>query len=213
MYCFFFLFINRSLLLSSNVVTIFLMDFSGFQFIESMLSSHTPEAENAVIAFSKHFASYPLNHETAFVYQKLIYYNNSEIIDVIFKTRNPDSFFSILEPSRSLMVFAFSTLTDYRAGELYKPAILSCLGIIQNAYKNPGFGVEIYPLSVSDLYHTAKYLKMDNDEVETHIIDFFENLCSLSKYENITALARNIIDAHYDNSKKLESVIPLSILL
>ncbi len=188
------------------------MDLSGFQFIESMLSSHTPEAENAVIAFSKHFASYPLNQETASVYQKLIYYNNPETIDAIFKTKTPDSFFSVLEPSRNLILFAFSTLSGYHAGDLYEPAVLSCLGIIQNAYKNPGFGFSIYPLTVSDLYHTAKYLKVENNEIETHIIDFLENLGSLSKHESITALARNIIDVHYDNSKKIENIIPHSIL-
>ncbi len=112
------------------------MDISGFQFIESMLSSPTPEAESAVIAFAKHFATHPLNSETVLVYQKLILYNNPEAIDALFKKRNPYSFFSIIEPSRSLILFAFSTLTEYRSGELYEPAVLACLGIIQNAYND-----------------------------------------------------------------------------
>lgn len=174
-------------------------------YIESILSSHTPEAESAVIAFSKHFASYPLNEETAPVYGKILFYNNPKAIDALLKTRNPYSLFSKVPPSQSLLLFAFSTLRDFRYNELYEPVVLACLGIIQTGYK-------IYPPTVSDLYHTAKYLKITNSEIEIHLIDFLEDLCSLSKHKNITALARTIINAHYDSSKKIETIIPSSVL-
>jgi len=188
------------------------MDISGFEIIETMLSSHTPEAESAVIAFAKHFSSYSVNNETSLVFQKIMNYNNSKAIDALLKNRNPESFFSTLEPSRSLILFAFTTLTEYRSNELYEPAILVCLGILRNIYKNPEFGTKIYPLSIADIYHTAKYLKLENEEIEQIIINFLENLNNLSKMSQISSISGKIIDAHYDNSKKIESIIPLSIL-
>lgn len=188
------------------------MEIPGFQIIESMLSSHTPEAISAVIAFSKHFSSYSLNNENSSVFQKIINYNNSKAIDALLKNRNPDSFFTILEPSRALILFAFTTLSEYRFNELYEPAILVCLGILQNIYKNPEYGNKLYSLSIADIYHTAKYLKVENDKIEELIISFLENLNNLSRMNNISTISGNIIDAHYDNSKKLESIIPLSIL-
>ena len=189
------------------------MDVHGFHFIESMLSSHTPDAEAAVVAFSRHFASYPLSLENAHIFQKILEYNNPEAVDAILKRRSPDSFFSILEPGRSLVLFALSTLTMYRKSELYKPVVLICLGILQNVYRNPQYGVSIYPLSVADIYHAAKYLKIENENIETIIISFLENLNMLSGMNDISNLARNIIDAHYDNNKKIENIIPSSILL
>lgn len=189
------------------------MDISGFQFIESMLSSHTLEAEAAVIAFARHLSSYPLTTENENVFQRILAYNNSDAVDAILKRRDPDSFFSILKPSRGLVLFAFSTLSAQRADELYVPVVLSCMGILQNVYKNPQSGFSVYPLSVADLYHTAKYLKVENEEIELLIISFLENLNMLSGRADISNLARNIIDAHYDHSKKIESIIPSTILL
>lgn len=188
------------------------MDLSGFSLIESMLSSHTPEAKSAVLAFSRHFSSYTLNSETSSVFQKLIKYNDAEAIDALLEKRNPDSFFSTQEPSRSLILFAFSTLTEHRFYQLYEPAIFVCLGILQNVYKNPEYGIKLYSLSISDIYHTAKYLKLENDRIENLIISFLENLNNLRTMNNISTITGNIIDSHYDSSKKLESIIPVSIL-
>ncbi|RKX81605.1 MAG: hypothetical protein DRP58_11630 [Spirochaetes bacterium] len=189
------------------------MGISEFQFIESMLASHTPEAEAAVVAFARHFATYPLTLDNVHIYQKILQYNNTEAVDAILKRRNPDSFFSTIEPDRSLVVFALSTLAMYRSEELYKPVVLVCLGILQNVYKNPGHGISVYSLSVSDIYHTAKYLKNADEPIETLLISFLENLNTLSRSNNISNIAGNIIDAFFDNSKKIESIIPSSILL
>lgn len=189
------------------------MDLPDFHFIESMLSSHTPDAEAAVAAFALYFSTYPLTVQNAHIFQKILKYNNPAAVDALLKRRNPESFFSILEPSEELVIFAFSTLTEYRVGKLYEPVIFACLGILQNAYRNPQYGVSIYPLSVADIYHTAKYLKVENEKMESILISFLNNFNMLSGQKDISNLAGNIIDAHYDNSKKIENIIPSSILL
>ncbi len=48
------------------------MDLSGFNLIESMFSSHTPEAISAVISFARHFSSYSINNETYSVFQEIL---------------------------------------------------------------------------------------------------------------------------------------------
>lgn len=189
------------------------MDLQGFDFIESMLSSHTPDAEAAVTAFAGHFSTYPLTLQNVHIFQKILAYNHPDAVDTLLKRRNPESFFSILEPSRGMAVFAFSTLTEYRAGELYEPVILVCLGILQNIYRNPQYGVSIYPLSVADIYHTAKYLKVNNEKMESILVNFLDNFNMLTGHKDISNLAGKIVDAHYDNSKKIENIIPSSILL
>ena len=189
------------------------MDISDFLTIESMLSSHTPDAEAAVVAFAWHFSSYPLTLENSHIFQKILEYNNPSAIDAILKRRSSESLFSILEPSRDLVLFAVSTLTMYRSDELYEPVVLACMGILQNTYRNPEYGISIYPLSVADVYHTAKYLKVNNEDIESLLINLLENLNMLSGLEDVSNLAGNIIDAHYDNNKKIEDIIPSSILL
>ena len=189
------------------------MDVSGFLTIESMLSSHTAEAEAAVVAFARHFSTYPLTSENSHVFQRILEYNNSSAIDAILKNRSSESFFSILKPSRDLIIFAVSTLTKYRSNELYEPVVLVCLGVLQSTYKNPEYGISIYPLSVADVYHTAKYLKVENEDIESLLISLLENFHMTSKLKDVSNLAGNIIDAHYDNNKKIEDIIPSSILL
>ncbi len=189
------------------------MDTSGFSAIESMLSSHTPDAEAAVSAFSVYFASNSLSYQNSHIFQKILKYNYPPAVDAVLKRRDPETFFSILKPSREQLVFAFSTLSEYRVGELYEPVILVCLGILQNAYKNPQYGESIYHLSVADIYHTAKYFKIENEKIESILINFLDSLNLLSGHKDILNLARNIMNAHYDNSKKIENILPPSILL
>jgi hypothetical protein len=188
------------------------MNGSGFQMIESILSSHIPEAEAAIIAFAGHLATYKLNSGNAHIYQKILAYNNPAAVDALLKYNNPGSFFSVLESSRSLASFASSTLSDYRTDELYEPVVLVCLGILYNTYKNPEYGMTIYPLTVSDIYHSAKYLKSKNEEIESVILSFLDSLNGLSGRSDISNLAGNITDTHFDNNKKLENIIPAFIL-
>ena len=185
---------------------------SNFIPSELLQSLQTPDAKAAIEAFAGHFSSYPLTVDNAPIFQRILRYNYGKAVDRILKHKDPAGFFSSLTPSKDLIRFSISTLTDYRVGELYEPVALTCLGILQNAYANPAYGISIYALSNMDLYHTAKYLKSDNDEVNVMIIGFLENLCSLSDSEGIHTLSRKIIDALNDNRKKLEDVIPPAIL-
>ena len=133
-------------------------------------------------------------------------------MDALLKNRTPDSFFSTVKLSKSLVQFSFTTLSEYRYHELYQPVILVCLGILYNAYKNPQSGMSLYSFSVSELYQAAKYLIVGNEEIESLLISFLENLAELSGGNQLSIVAGKIIDAHLDNSKKIDTIIPSSLL-
>lgn len=187
------------------------MDIMGTNHIESMLMTHTREAEDAVIAFSRFLSLSPIDERNASLYQKILAYNHPEAVDALLKRRNPESLFSGLTPSRYLAVFAFSTLSEFSSDKLYKSTVLICLGIIQSIYTNPRHGVSLYSPSVTEIYHMAKYFKISHSRVEDLILDCLENISQLSGRNEMASISRKIMDTYFDNSKKIESIIPSSI--
>ncbi len=187
--------------------------FNNSQIIDSMLSSDSPDAKAAIIAFAKHLSTFPLSAANVETFTKIINKNYSEAADIIFSTRTPDSFFSTLPQTAELIIFALSTLSNYRNSELYSPITQSCLGILVNNYRNPSKGQAIYSLKTSDIYHIAKYLQKKEKKIESLILDLLENIGSLpSSVGEISKVARNILTNWLDNSKRLDQIIPFTIL-
>ncbi len=183
------------------------------QIIDSMLNSDSPDAKAAIIAFARHLSTFPLSTANMVTFTKIISKNYSEAADIFFTRRTPDSFFSTLPQTAELIIFALSTLSNYRYSELYSPITLSCLGILVNNYRNPSKDQNIYSLKTSDIYHIAKYLQKKEKNIESLILDLLENIGSLpSSAGEISKVARNILNNWFDNSKRLDQVIPFTIL-
>lgn len=195
---------------SCNHRRIFMLE---FELIRSMFSSRTPESEEAILSFARHLATYPVHPSNTHIYQKIIEYNLPEAIDAILKDRDPVTFFATVEPTKELVSFAFGALTAFAYNQFYESGVCICLGVLEHTYRNPRYGIDVHMPSVSDLYHTAKYLKTENETIESLVLDILRSISNLADKKHISIPAKNIVDAYYDETKTLEAVIPHTILV
>ena len=153
-----------------------------------------------------------MNYETSHLYQKIIDTNIKEAVEVIFKNRNPETFFSILKPNRELISNAINTLVKYSYKNLNDLSLLACFGILQNNYQNAKEGLNIYPLTSSEIQHFGKYLMTDDAGITKIVIDLLDSIWR-SDFKNISILSKNIINSFYDNKKNINDFIPDNLLV
>jgi len=181
-------------------------------YIEKILSDTSEGNKENVIGFVKYFKTYPLNENNFTVFQKIIDTNINEALEILFKDRNPETFFSTLKPNRKLIFNALNTLIKYSPKKISILGVSSSLGILQNVYKNARNGLKIYMLSASDIQHIAKYLLIDNDEIDKIIVEFLEAIWEIG-VKDISVLSKNILNSYYDNKKNLTDFIPENLLI
>ncbi|RDG28669.1 hypothetical protein DV872_25615 [Oceanispirochaeta sp. M1] len=86
------------------------------------------------------------------------------------------------------------------------------MGIIVHNYSNPNNGISLYRLSVSNIYHIAKYLQKNQQSIELLILEFLEQVSLLDSRMEFTLISRKVLDNWLDNTKTLDQIIPSSIL-
>lgn len=186
---------------------------NDFELVQPLLNSRGREAEEAIIAFSKHLSLQPLNASNVNIYCKILNRNLPEAADILFSRRKPPSFFSVIPLSHDLVSFGTGTLSEYKSSELYSPIAESCLGILVNCYKNHSNSMTIYPLSITEIYHIAKYLEKNEDFLEALILDLLESIGNWQSGMDISKMSHKIINNWFDSSKTLNQIIPSTILM
>jgi hypothetical protein len=182
--------------------------------LESIFNNKSPEQKEAVISFARYLTTYSLDDSNYTIFLKILNLNYEEASSIIFKGREPETFFSIISPSRELITAALNILTSYKPQKLSLENIRACLGIIYTVYKQPASGFSYYNLSISDIQHIGKYLILKNIKIENLVIPILESISSIPQKGNIdvSSFSRKVIDHFYDNKKKLEDIIPSVIL-
>ena len=184
-------------------------------FIEDILSSNSQQSKEALISITKYLMTYHLDVSNCGLFQRILHKNIKEAADIIFRRRTPETFFSTLQPNRELITNAINTLVSYKTKELYPKIILTCLGVLENAYKQSKPGFKIYPLKTSDLQHIGKYLTLNDETISKMIIDILHDIWQSrdNKDKEVAVIAEKIIDIYQDNKKNLINIIPENLLI
>jgi hypothetical protein len=182
--------------------------------IDTFLADRSPQAEENLISYAKLLLQEPLNSSTVPLYFKLFSCPYPSIAQVIFQKKKPESFFSILDPSRELIIASLEILTQFRCEELSPKILAACLGILESAYKNPHLGFSLYPIRIAELHHLGKYLLREDMASHDRILDLLDYLGSVPDriHRAIGEEARKIKDAYLDNKKILFQIIPKNLL-
>jgi hypothetical protein len=182
---------------------------------DRIFAANTEESKQAVIAISRLLSKEHISDSNACIYLKILNLNLEEVSEAIFSNRTPELLFSSVTPSRELVVSCLSILIGKRPKELNSKNILACLGVLQNTYKNPKYGFNVYQLSISDIQNTGKYLIIDDSKINVMIIELFNDIYRLyyPKYKDSVIKAREIIDCYFDKTKQLSDVIPGVLLV
>jgi hypothetical protein len=188
---------------------------NDLRMLEDMLNSSTREGRDGIVAFARSLQGITLDERTLPIYLKFIRTNVSEAIDELYADREPASFFSRLAPDRRLVTSVLALLSEHTPKTADRRVVLSCLGVLLTAYRSAGEGMALYPMSVQDLFHTAKYFVVEDSEIDMLLEEFLDSLSALPgiQYGPLQLTAVKIRDVHFDASKKLTDIIPGTILV
>lgn len=182
--------------------------------LNNMLTSNTGEGRQGIISFARYIRGVRLDNSTLPVFIKFIRTGVTEALDELYRERDPISFFSNITPNKGLISSVLKILTENSPNKGDSRVVLSCLGILLSAYYNPQEGMSLCPMTVQELFHTAKYFVTDDTEVAELLEELLDALKTLpaTHYRELQLTAVKISDAHFDKSKKLSNVIPGNIL-
>lgn len=147
---------------------------------------------------------------------------NHWIIDSLIGNKDPFLFFSSIPVNTYLITASLKLLTKLHPKIIYSKTLSILLGILNSAYSSPQDGYNLYQLNFNDVNNIGKYLikdKLKDDLNNNCIIDILDKLCSLEgiledpNMEQMSRQANNIKTIYLDERKKMEDVIPNSLLI
>lgn len=183
--------------------------------------TNTAQVESSIM-FAKYINEVGINKNNYLIFLKLVETNNRWVVDALIGKRNPDLLFSSITPNKNLIKKVFSILSFWHPNQIYSKALSALIGIIQNAYFDPDEGYNIHRIKIMDLNTIGKYLDQDKDSdfiSNKIILDVLDRLCTIGEYHDDIdkqILAKHSFDiriAYFDNTKKLEDVIPQVLLV
>jgi hypothetical protein len=180
--------------------------------MQRIIKSKDPSQKQAIISFTRYLKTYPLDQTTFPIFQEILKQNYDEISEILFENRTPETFFSTLPVSKEIIVTTLGILVTFKPLVLNPKIVLACLGVIENAYKHAPSGFGKYSLTISDLQHIGKYLITKNEKIVEFVKNILEPVSSFSGNSEVSIFAQKIIDNYNDHKKRLENVIPETLL-
>lgn len=179
-------------------------------FLNKMFKSKDREGIDGLVSFTRYLKTFSLSKKTLPVYLKLFSRPFSAVGDQLFKFENTGSYFSTISVSPELLREALSVLYEYKKGEFDIRFVFALLGIVKISVKS-GESLTVFQ---SDMYHLGKFLENDNESLQSEVIEVLENVrdSTVIIQNSVSLLAGKIVDAWFDTSKEISTIIPLSIL-
>ena len=190
------------------------------KYLERVFACETPEAVEAAVTYAAHLARVGLTPESCPVFLRLLEIRNPWVIDALVGDQDPYQLLSRIQPGPRLVSHVFATLERWKRGGVGSKNLAAALGVLRSVYAAPREGFRIFPLKLGDLHSLAKHLdkKAGQDEPNNRVIlDCLDKLSSLDNPENpdmdrIAVQSSAIRNAFFDETRKLEDVIPPNLL-
>ena len=185
------------------------------EMLDSMLRDNSQEAQSGIIAFAGYLTKVTINQTNYSLFIKILNRNIPEATEKLFSNRQALSFFCKFKATGDLIQQTLSLLIHHQPHTLLPNTILACLGVLDSQYHSDRSGFQLYQLSVSDLYHIGKYLIHTDKNIQNITLEIIENLrdSSYGTDPELSVIIKKIIDHYYDQTKKIEDVIPANLLI
>ncbi|MCF7928084.1 MAG: hypothetical protein K9L68_03845 [Spirochaetales bacterium] len=190
--------------------------------LDGILGTGNPIQVGSSMAFAKYLSHVGLTSKNHSLFLKTIETNNKWVVDELVADRDPRLMFAVIRPYYELIHRAFELLSSWHPGQIYSKVLLTVLGTIEYSFYKPDDGFEIYPLGITDLHNLGKFLDQEegqHNSINETILEILDRLTRLGEYQstiqkNILAKhAYNIRDSFFDNTKRLEDIIPKVLLV
>lgn len=191
--------------------------------LHNALDCREPHGVELSRSFALYVAHMGVHRKNALLVLQLLETNNRYVIDGLLGSKNPYLLFSTTKPNTLLLARSFDLLRYHRSKELYRPALLALLGMVDMAYNASSDGFGLYPLSVNDLYSLCKYLDKASDQDEESnkvILRIAEHLFAMGQAAGASREMKSMADhamririTFLDKRKKLEDLMPEELLM
>ncbi len=197
--------------------------------LQRILTCATPDAVEACISYARFLSLSGITNENYPLFIKVLEVGNHWVIDALIGERDPFLFLSSIQPNQEILNVFFKLLTERHPGELYAKSLSVFLGVLQTTYNVPEDGFKIYRLSISDLNALGKHLDEEvgqEDSLNRVILDILDKISMLQGMlgseglegegrdkEELAIHAKEIMNYFFDDTKRLNQVIPQVLLI
>jgi hypothetical protein len=197
--------------------------------LQRILTCATPDAVEACISYARFLSLSGITNENYPLFIKVLEVGNHWVIDALIGERDPFLFLSSIQPNQEILNVFFKLLTERHPGELYAKSLSVFLGVLQTTYNVPEDGFKIYRLSISDLNALGKHLDEEvgqEDSLNRVILDILDKISMLQGMlgseglegenrdkEELAIHAKEIMNFFFDDTKRLNQVIPQVLLI
>ncbi len=197
--------------------------------LQRILSCATPDSVEACIAYARYLNLTGISNENYPLFIKVLSVGNHWVIDGLIGERDPFLFLSSIQPNYYSLDAFFRLLTEKHPGELYAKSLSVILGVLQTTYNVPEDGYGLYRLNISDLNALGKHLDEEvgqEDSLNRVILDILDKISQLKgrlgsdgltgedrDKEELAIHANEIMSFFYDDTKRLNQVIPQVLLI
>jgi len=185
---------------------------SGFINIESIIADSSPEAETVLISYARYLQGWRVTRKNSSMFFNLLASNKNSVVDILFENKEAATFFTSISPDRMMILHTMEILSGNSPFNFSIKILCALLGLLSSTYSHALSGMEIYPLSITDLQHIAKFFVHGNNISKKYIIHIFEALQALPKRYAVAAYASKLLNVCLDPGKSFDSVIPPGLL-
>lgn len=189
--------------------------------LQGIFACRTQEAVEAALTYARFLNMVGITPENYPVFLQMLEIENHWVIDALIGDRDPFLLLSSVQPNRYIVSRVLAMLMGWQRGGIYDKNLSMILGVLQSVYSSARDGYRIYALRIADLNAIGKHLnkeKTQDDPLNRAILDLFEHISQLEEagdpeLEEIAIHAAAIRNAFFDDTKRLEGVIPPVLLV
>jgi hypothetical protein len=189
--------------------------------LQGIFACRSEEAVEAALTYARFLNMVGITPENYPVFLQMLEIENHWVIDELIGDRDPFLLLSSVQPNRYIVSRVLAMLMGWQRGGIYHKNLSMILGVLQSVYSSARDGYRIYPLRIADLNAIGKHLnkeKGQDDPLNRAILDLLEHISQLEdagdqELEEIAIHAAAIRNAFFDETKRLENVIPPVLLV
>jgi hypothetical protein len=190
--------------------------------INNILECKSVMSVETSMSFAKHLKQQGITNNNYPLFLLFLEIENHWVIDSLIGENDPFLFLNSIYPNKFLIITVLRILTKNHPKVIYQKTLSVLLGFLEFIYNAPQDGYELSPINFTDVNNIGKYLNKDQKHNEPNnncIISILNQLGSLegqSEDPNMEQMARqanNITECFFNQKKKMEDIIPQSLLI
>jgi hypothetical protein len=200
------------------------------QLLQGLFGCRSTEAVEGSVTYAQFLSSVGITPENYPVFLGMLEIENHWVVDALIGDRDPFLLLSGVQPNKFIVGRILAMMTRWHRGGIYSKNLSVILGVLQSVYSSPRDGYRIYPLTIADSNAIGKHLDKEKGQDEPlmaggyprdlnrAILEVLDKIAQLedagdTEMEEVAIHAAAIRNAFFDDTKRMEDVIPPVLLV